>query len=174
MFFVSLVERNISIPLSAGVVQAYRSFCKIHFPDPGPVEISISCVERLGTDGDGHYKISMTGLSVGKVLQAFETHLIEHNRFVIQNSRAVGYIIGRGSSKLEALRRREGIFSIRLVQDRLPNDVCPAWLSMIGTRTAVAGCVQDLRSSIASFEKLSQTKCRKLSTGNNSTAISDS
>ena len=173
------MERDIAVPLSTAIVQSYVEFVKEAVPTGSPVSVAINCVERVGKDGDGHYKLIMQGLSVGKVQRMFNRLVIEHSRFNIPDPGSIGFMMGKGSCRLEELRENPGVFSVRLVQNRFHdsrNGEPAAWISLIGTREACERCMRQLSENLSYFDKI-QTRNhwdkRKMSCGNNSTAISD-
>lgn len=122
----------------------------------------------------------MRGLSAGKVKDAFDRFVIEHGRFNISNPSAIGFVIGKGSCNFEELKGMNGVFSIRLIQNRVfdsRNGEPAAWISIIAIREARDRCIERLSECVSDFDRRELLRNsaygRKMSIGNNSTVISE-
>jgi hypothetical protein len=133
-----VVEKNISIPLSLNVVNSYQTYMTEMVPESFGVEVIIKCLEQVGKDGDGHYKVVMSGVSVGRVQRTFDNYLIDHTRYIIPSHDAMKFVIGKRGCNVEGLRSVDGVFYVRLVINDSGDPA--AWVSIIGTKQAISIC----------------------------------
>jgi hypothetical protein len=113
------------------------------------VEVLVKCLEKVGKDGDGHYKVSMSGLSVGRVQRMYNEYLIDHTRYLIPSPEAVKFVVGKKGFNVEALKSVEGVFYVRLVMNDKGDPA--AWLSIVGTKQAISICTDILDTHMYYF-----------------------
>jgi hypothetical protein len=113
------------------------------------VNVLIKCLEKVGKDGDGHYKVIMNGVSVGRVQRTFDDYLIDHTRYLIPSSKAMKFVVGNKGCNVEVLKSVEGVFYVRLVMNDKGDPA--AWLSIIGTKQALSICTDILDTHMYYF-----------------------